>query len=245
LFKNATCSKEGYKTEWVLLSIGENTTYDFTLYPLDSCYPVFNGTMGWNGWYVSPVEVSFVYDHEEVAEIWYYYKGWNNYTEPFIINEEGAITVEYYWIDHDGMQSTIQNFILKIDYTPPITNLQWEVFKQGLTWYVIRFKLTAVDSISGMNPYLRIYLNNLLHGEFNVFTWPTIEFEIHWLKIFKNFTFKFICFDNAGNMAYQLVNGSDINPININQKVYVQKLFNSYFQSFFWYFKKFFLIFKI
>jgi len=29
--KNATCSKDGYKTEWVLLSIVENTTYDFVL----------------------------------------------------------------------------------------------------------------------------------------------------------------------------------------------------------------------
>jgi len=29
--KNATCSKEGYRTEWVLLSIDENTTHDFIL----------------------------------------------------------------------------------------------------------------------------------------------------------------------------------------------------------------------
>ncbi len=29
--KNSTCSKEGYKTEWVLLSITENTTHDFIL----------------------------------------------------------------------------------------------------------------------------------------------------------------------------------------------------------------------
>lgn len=29
--KNCTCSKEGYKTEWVLLSIAEDTTYDFIL----------------------------------------------------------------------------------------------------------------------------------------------------------------------------------------------------------------------
>jgi hypothetical protein len=29
--KNATCSKEGYKTEWILLSIVENTTHDFVL----------------------------------------------------------------------------------------------------------------------------------------------------------------------------------------------------------------------
>jgi hypothetical protein len=29
--KNTTCSKEGYKTEWILLSIVENTTHDFVL----------------------------------------------------------------------------------------------------------------------------------------------------------------------------------------------------------------------
>jgi len=32
--KNATVSKEGYTTEWVLLAIGENTTLDFVLTPL-------------------------------------------------------------------------------------------------------------------------------------------------------------------------------------------------------------------
>ena len=32
--KNATASKGGYTTEWVLLAIGENTTYDFVLTPL-------------------------------------------------------------------------------------------------------------------------------------------------------------------------------------------------------------------
>ena len=29
--KNTSCSKDGYRTEWVLLSIAENTTYDFVL----------------------------------------------------------------------------------------------------------------------------------------------------------------------------------------------------------------------
>jgi len=32
--KNATASKEGYTTEWILLSIAENTTYDFVLTPI-------------------------------------------------------------------------------------------------------------------------------------------------------------------------------------------------------------------
>lgn len=33
--KNTTCVKEGYYPEWVLLSIAENTTYDFVLTPLN------------------------------------------------------------------------------------------------------------------------------------------------------------------------------------------------------------------
>jgi hypothetical protein len=39
--KNATASKEGYETEWVLLSITENTTYDFVLEPLTD----YNGSL--------------------------------------------------------------------------------------------------------------------------------------------------------------------------------------------------------
>jgi len=33
--KNCTCSKEGYETEWILLSITENTTHDFVLTSLN------------------------------------------------------------------------------------------------------------------------------------------------------------------------------------------------------------------
>ena len=36
-FKNATASKQGYKTEWILLVITENTTYDFVLTTSEIC----------------------------------------------------------------------------------------------------------------------------------------------------------------------------------------------------------------
>ena len=44
-YKNATCSKEGYKTEWELLSIAENTTYDFILTSMNNPpeVPVMHG----------------------------------------------------------------------------------------------------------------------------------------------------------------------------------------------------------
>jgi len=229
--KNATCSKEGYRTEWVLLPIYENTTYDFTLYPLGPCYPVFNGTLGWNGWYISSVEVSFVYDPEEVAEIWYYYKGWHNYTEPFIIDDEGGITIDFYWINHEGFQSTIIVFDFKIDQTPPITTLQTEVFKLGFRWYA-KFILNAYDALSGMAPNLLVYIDDLLQAEFEVIDWVGAEFNFQWSKNFKYLTFEFACYDNAGNQAYESVNGSDIKSFNIFQRFYTQKFYNIFFQRY-------------
>ena len=214
--KNATCSKEGYKTEWVLLGITENTTFDFVLYPLE-LYPVFNGTIGWNGWWVGPVAVSFVFDPEEVAEIWYNYYGWHLYTEPFVVGEEGDdIPIDYYWVNYEGEQSPISTFYLDIDQTHPVTNLTWLVHKVGFIWYV-RFVLTAEDALSGMSPWLEIYINDLLLGKFKVLDWPTAEFEIQWYKAFKAVKFGFGSYDNAGNLVIESVNGSDIKSYPRNQ----------------------------
>jgi hypothetical protein len=38
--KNATCSKEDYKTEWILLGIAENTTHDFILTSINNNLPL-------------------------------------------------------------------------------------------------------------------------------------------------------------------------------------------------------------
>lgn len=45
--KNATCSKEGYNTEWVLLSIDENTIYDFILTSLSVPDLDCEGDLAW------------------------------------------------------------------------------------------------------------------------------------------------------------------------------------------------------
>lgn len=228
--KNATCSKEGYKTEWVLLGITENTTYDFVLYPLEP-YPVFNGTMC-NGWWNSPVTVSFVFDPEEVAEIWYDYKGWHLYTEPFVVDEEGDdIPINYYWVNYEGEQSPIITFYLDIDQIPPETDLTWEVYKDGFRWYV-RFILTAEDSISGMSPWLGFYMNDVLQCEFEVWTWPTIEFDIQWSKVFKNVKFGFGCYDMACNFAYESINGSDIKSCSCSKNIITLQSINILFQKF-------------
>ena len=212
--KNVSCSKEGYKTEWVELGIVENTIHDFVLHTSD-VYPVFEGSQC-NGWWNSPVTVSFVFDPEEVAEIHYSYNGnpWQIYTEPFVICEEGEITLKYYWIDHEGHQSSYYYYEIPIDQTPPSTDITWEVHKEFGKWYV-KFTLIAVDAISGMAPYLDFYLNDVLQETFYVF-WPVFEFEIQWNKILEKVTFGFGCSDNACNFVIEEVNGSDIHSQSIS-----------------------------
>jgi hypothetical protein len=206
--KNCTCSKEGYKTVWVEMGITENTVYNFILYP-DEVYPEFEGS-NCNNWWNSPVTVSFVYDPEEVAEIWYSYHGWHLYTEPFVVNENEMNKIDYYWINCEGEQSNIATFILNIDQIPPEINLAWEVYKKNSRWYV-EFFITAEDSISGMSSCLEVYFDDILQDRIEVWSWSGVEYIIPWLRNFKNTKFSFGCSDNACNYILEEVNGSDIN----------------------------------
>ncbi len=203
--KNCTCSKEGYKTEWVLLAITENTTQDFILNPNEP-YALFNGTQC-NGWWNSSVTVTFIYDPDEVAEIWYNYQGLHLYTGPFVIDDEGDITVDFYWFDYEGVQSPIQCFFIQIDQTPPTIAIQWETYKKLEKWYV-KFLLDASDDISGMDSYLSIFINEVLQAEFEVLNWHNVWFECQLSNLYKSFGFG--CSDNACNFVIKNVNASDI-----------------------------------
>ena len=225
--KNCTCSKEGYYTEWVLMGITENTTYDFILY---SYYiiPVLEGTQC-NGWWISPITISFIYEPEEVAEIWYYYNGWHQYTEPFVVDEEYSIEILVYWIDFEGNQSPHATLMLEIDRVPPQTDLNWEVFKKtpfGNWW--IRVILIAYDIWSGMSPELEIYINDVLQDTYMV-TWPQVEFEWEITEALKQSIIGFYCYDNACNLAIDELDGSDIVSHNkISYNIYIARMLARY-----------------
>ena len=214
--KNCTASKDGYKNEWVLLGIDENTTYDFVLYPLEPCYPVFNGTMGWNGWWVSPVTVSFAFDPEEVAEIWYDYKGWHLYTEPFVVDGQGDVWFEFYWVNYEGEQSSTAICFVEIDQIPPDTYLEYEAYREGWWWFV-KFTCDAVDDTCGMNK-TEMYVNNGLH-EIITGPGPVYEFIIDWPLPPHPHVFKFVSYDNAGNSAFESMKGSDIESYPYSQSI--------------------------
>ena len=174
--KNATCSKEGYKTEWVLLGITENTTYDFILMSLD-LHPVFDGTMGENGWYVSCVTITFVYDPEEIAAVYYTLDGGEEtlYTEPFEVCEDGVHELLWRAVDHEGNWSDPALTYFKIDQTPPTIDLTWESYNENGTWYIL-FTATCGDATSGMDR-VEFYLNDGLMFTDNA---PPFEWIIVW-----------------------------------------------------------------
>ncbi len=85
------------------------------------CDPVFNGTMCEGGWFITPVNVSFIYDPEIVAEIYYRVGSgeWTLYTEPFVIYEQGVVDFLFRWVDYNGNHYTPDPMTLRIDYSPP------------------------------------------------------------------------------------------------------------------------------
>jgi hypothetical protein len=221
--KNCTCSKEGYNTKWVLMGITENTTYDFMLYPW-YIIPILEGTQC-NGWWVSPINISLIYDPELVAEVWYYYHVWHQYSEPFVVDEEYSIDIEAYWIDNEGNQGPHVNLMLEIDRVPPQTDLNWEVFKKtpfGNWW--VRIILIATDEWSGMSPELELYINDGFQETYMV-TWPQVEFEWEITESLKQSKFGFYCYDNACNLAIEELDGSDI----VSHNKITQNSYNIYF----------------
>lgn len=142
--KNTTCSKEGYETEWVLLSIYENTTYDFMLTPLNSSLIFLNGTMGENGWYISPVFI--------ILMVSYFCKykidnsSWITYTGPFSVTDDGYHQILCYWVDESGEQSDIYSADFKIDQTSPTIQLT----SQRINHSKVKIIATVDDATSGV-----------------------------------------------------------------------------------------------
>ena len=66
--KNTTASKSGYKTEWILLAIDEDTTYDFVLTHSKGCNGSLSGYVNDNS--MNPIEGARVrvYFHEDYEE---------------------------------------------------------------------------------------------------------------------------------------------------------------------------------
>jgi hypothetical protein len=223
--KNATCSKPGYQTQWVLLSISENTTYDFILTALNqTCYPVFNGTMGLNGWYISCVNISFVINGE-IDALFYKVDGglWTQYTDTFEFCQSGSHILYWYWTVQ-GEESETLCTMFSIDRTPP----ELHIYQERIGLATIKIIAVATDETTGINR-----VEFFVDGERSCIDY-TDPYEglingigIHHVNV--------IAFDNAGNTAnYTLVtsfnNNSDAQFLHLffSQKLLPIHSYNKY-----------------
>jgi hypothetical protein len=215
--KNATCSKEGYQTTIVWLSISENTTHDFILIPFGWYpYPLFNGTMGNNGWYRSCVNVTFV-NLDSVDALFYQLDGgvFIEYSEPFEMCQNGNHVLSWYWVD-EGNQSEEFSTMLKIDRTLPILQLS----TQRISSSAIKIIANTTDEISGIHQ-----VEFIVDGvSSDVVSTPPYEgyisgIGIHWVKAISS--------DNAGNS----VNSTIITPYDLCNVLSQQKPLFSCFNS--------------
>ncbi|MFB0562508.1 MAG: NosD domain-containing protein [Candidatus Lokiarchaeia archaeon] len=125
-----------------------------------------DGTLGLEGWYTSDVTVnlSATDDVSGIAKTEYSFNGeyWCTYTEPFNIITEGVITVYFNSTDSEGNVEATKNETIKIDKTPPITELIiGNHYDDGAgNIYVTSdtdFTLSATDEVSGVaHIYYRI-----------------------------------------------------------------------------------------
>jgi len=194
-YKNVSCSKEGYKTEYVEMPIYENSTYDFVLENIGGTLTI-DGVMGENGWYISGIQIKFSYDPSIVEAVYFQIDNsdWILYTELYYFDELGVHELWYYFVLVSGGTSDMFGpFDLKIDWIRPYID---DVTIETINSDTYRISADVVgDDVSGID-YVKFYLDGDL---IDVLTEGPYEVEVtvsekgtHILRI--------VAYDIAGNL---------------------------------------------
>jgi hypothetical protein len=143
---------------------------------------ILNGTMGQNGWYISPVIITFVGGNRSFIKI--DSGDWFEYTAPIVVNTEGHHEALGYYIDQYGNQSSIFSVAFKIDMTPPTITMT----KHRIGF----FKYLFTINVSGDVVLIEFYLDDALVANLTMAPW---EFS---LAVGYGHTVKAIAYDAAG-----------------------------------------------
>ncbi|MBM7845655.1 LGFP repeat-containing protein [Herpetosiphon giganteus] len=85
-----------------------------------------SGTLGENGWYITPVSVGItgIDVHSGLDQVRYRLNGsdWKTFTLPFVINLEGITTLDVSAVDIAGNEEVIQQYTVKIDTRRPVVD---------------------------------------------------------------------------------------------------------------------------
>ena len=171
---------------------------------------------GWNGWYVSCVNVTVSASDEGsgVKEIRYTVLGGleeiiNGDNVTFMVCEDGENLIEYWAVDWVGNVESPKNFLtINIDRTPPEVGFTYEIIG-GNPWqgWEVELTATAVDAVSGIcrvEFYFNDELQETVDGSGPEYVWTLRYWPI------PKAIFKVRVYDCAGNYAEDFINGSDI-----------------------------------
>jgi len=128
-----------------------------------------------------------------------------------ILQDSPALLIEYRAIDMVGNIEDPNNFTIKMDHTPPKpVDALWESERKGLNWY-INFQIHGEDNISGMS-HCDMYINNGLY-ETTSGLGPWYIFTLQWSPAFKNLTFTFKAYNQAGLYEEDYLEGMMTHPL--------------------------------
>jgi hypothetical protein len=112
---------------------------------------VVTGTMGHNGWYISPISFTLSASDTQSGVDHIYYKidyvTWLEYSAPVELNEDGNHVILYYAVDKTGNEEPVKTANISIDQTAPQINL----IKQEVNLLEITFIAQVNDETSGID----------------------------------------------------------------------------------------------
>jgi len=122
------------------------------------------------------------------------------------VGEDGEYTIYYFSVDKAGNTEEVKSATFKFDTTPPEILVDWEVNKIDGKW-IVNFIITC-DYLEGGR--IEIYMNNELLETIVGGDGSTYYFSIEWSTTIKTAVLKFLAYDEAGNSAVVIIDGSDI-----------------------------------
>ena len=115
------------------------------------------GSIGQNGWYVSPIKVTLNAKDSlsGVAVTRYRVDGGDSqvYSSPFIMDSDGEHTIEHFSVDNAGNQENVKSGSFRIDSSVEETTVSLSGVEGNNGWYLtgVVVTLSAIDKTSGVD----------------------------------------------------------------------------------------------
>jgi hypothetical protein len=154
--KEGTTSLECYATDVA----GRSCIHTVTSFKLDTSDPVTQAVLTgghWGQWYNSPDHLVLQATDPVSGVNWTQYRldggSWQQYTDAFLLTDDGIHTIEYYSQDNAGRSEAIRNSTFYIDKTAPVTQPTLTGDPGWNQWYVssVSLNLEPTDNTSGVN----------------------------------------------------------------------------------------------